>query len=208
MNQKPLSVYLAAYFAMLIPLPGRFVFGLTMMCELLLLTLIGTLANSLINKLKFEQIKSFLFMLIFISFSILFRQILVIMYTEIALTLGYYIFLPAVCLLVLYSMFNTSNDVLSVCIQNNLQKTLFFCMIGLFFSLIRDFFGYGTITFFGKNHQIYEKVLLNPQKIGVFSFVASIAGAAVLSGIFLFVQIVVKNKMRILINAEVNNVVR
>lgn len=202
MKQKVYYISSAAYLAILIPLPGRFVFGLTLMLELLLLSFIGILTNSFINKLKLHEIKSPLLMIFLISFSILYRQLLILAYPEIALTLGYYIFLPAVSLLFFNSILDNSDKSISEKINENTFYTLLYCISGIFFFLFRDLAGYGTFTFFGKNHQIFEKVILNPNGVGIFSFFATIPGALILSGLLLFFQIICNNKFRIIKNAE------
>lgn len=207
MNLKDFNIYVAAYIAILIPLPGRFVYGITVMLELFLLMMTGTLIDSLIKRLKLQEIRSFLMMVTVISFTILYRQILVLLYSEIALTLGYYVFLPAVSLILLQYLFDSPSQPLAIRLKTNILHTVVFNLSGLLFCLVRDLCGYGTFTFFGKNHQIFEKVICNPDSIGLFSFIASISGALMFSGILLYTQLVIRNKMRILKNSEVNNVV-
>lgn len=208
MNQKSFNIFVAAYIAILIPLPGRFVFGLVLLIELLLLTISGTLISSLISKLNLNEIKTFLIMLTLISCSIFYRQLLVLLYPEIVLTLGFYIYIPAISLLLLHFLFYNSTEPLQTRLIKNLSNILIFCCSGLGFCLLRDLAGYGTFTFFGKNHQIYEKVISNSKIVWASSFIASIPGALIFAGILLFVQLLVKNKMRIIKNAEVNSVVR
>lgn len=208
MDQKTFNISIAAYLAILIPLPGRFIFGFTLFFEFLLLTIIGTSINSLINKMKLQEIRSFLIMLTLISSSILYRQILVITYAEIALTLGYYVFLPSVSILLIFYLFNNYELSITDRLKINLKHMFIFSICGLLFCLFRDIAGYGTFTFFGKNHQIYEKVLTSPNNPGIFSFISSIPGALILASIILYVQLIIKNKMRIFKNAEVNNVIR
>ena len=205
MKQKSFYIYIAAYLAILIPLPGRFVFGLTLMFELFLLTVIGTLINSLIKTLKLKEIHSVILLTVLISFVILYRQLLIITYTEIAFTLGFYIYLPAVSLFLLYFLFDETQDSLLVNLKANTKKTFLFSLSGILFFLFRDIASYGTFTFFGTNHQIYEKILFNPEKIGIFSFFATIPGALILAGVILFVNIVFRKKFRIIKNAEIQN---
>lgn len=205
MKQKSLYIYIAAYLAILIPLPGRFIYGLVLVIELLLTTLLGTSINSLVDKLNLKPLRSVITMITLISFVILFRQILIITYSEIALTLGFYIYLPAVSLFLIHILFNDFEVPLLQRLQNNMKKTFIFSFSGIFFFLFRDIASYGTFTFFGKNHQIYEKVLLNPNKIGPFSFFATIPGALILAGLVLFVQIIFRNRFRIIKNAEIQN---
>lgn len=205
MKNKSLYIYIAAYLAILIPLPGRFVFGLTLMIELILLSFIGTLVNSLIKKMKLEEIKSVIMMICLIAIVILYRQILVITYTEIALTLGFYIYLPAISLFLIHYIFSDLNESLISKLKSNILKSCVFAICGIVFFLFRDLAGYGTFTFFGKNHQIYEKVILNPDGVGIFSFFATIPGALILAALVLFVQIIFRNKFRIIKNAEIQN---
>ena len=105
MKKDNMFFYLTAYLALLIPAPGRFVYGFTLMSEVFLLSIIGSLSVLLIEKIKFEQLKSIIFILILVSFSILFRQIIVMINSQVALTLGFLIFLPPVsCLAKLASV--------------------------------------------------------------------------------------------------------
>lgn len=205
MKKKSLYIYIAAYLAILIPLPGRFIYGLILMLELIFLTNIGTLINSFIKKFNIEEIRSVIIMISLISFVILFRQFLIMTYPEVALILGFYIYLPAVSIFLIHFVFNDLDNSLVNRLKNNNRKTIIFSFSSLFFFLFRDIASYGTLTFFGKNHQIYEKVLLNPEKIGIFSFFATIPGALILAGLVLFVQIIFRNKFRIIKNTEIQN---
>ena len=92
MKKENMFLYLTAYLALLIPIPGRFVYGFTIMTEVIFLSIIGSLSVLIIEKIKFEQLKSILFILILVSFSILFRQIIVMINSQVALTLGFIFF--------------------------------------------------------------------------------------------------------------------
>lgn len=205
MKNKSLYIYIAAYLAILIPLPGRFVFGVTLMLELILLSIFGTLINSLIKKLKIEEINSVVMMVTLIAIAIIYRQVLIITYSEIALTLGFYIYLPAISMFLIHYIFSDSNMSLLQKLNANILKSLLFAICGIFFFLFRDIAGYGTFTFFGTNHQIFEKVLFNPEKIGIFSFFATIPGALILASMVLFIQIIFRTKFRIIKNTEIQN---
>ena len=85
---------------------------------------------------------------------------------------------------------------------SNIKHSGLFLILGLLFFLLRDIAGYGTFTFFGKNHMLYEKILLNTESIGIFSFIASIPGALILSGLLLFVYMLISKKFKILKNME------
>lgn len=202
MKKNNMFFYLTAYLALLIPAPGRFVYGFTLMTEVFLLSIIGGLSVLLIEKIKFDQLKSTLFILILVAFSILFRQILIIINSQVALTLGFVVFFPPVSLFILNILFTLKTEKFLVQFRHRIVKMLIFTLGGMMIFLIRDILGYGTFTFFGKNHFIYEKVLFDSNKIGVFSLLASIPGVLVILGIIYFLFIQFSQKIEILKNKE------
>lgn len=203
MKKKNLMyIYITAYLALLIPTPGRFVYGITLMMELFLLSIIGVLSVSLVKKLKLQEIGSLIVMSILIAFTILYRAIFVILYPEIALVLGYIFYLPTVSIFLLDNVFNNREDNLQIRLKQTLKSVLFFSLLGLIFFLFRDIAGYGTFTFFGSKHHIFEKIILDTDSIGIFSFFASIPGALILSGLILFIHVLFSRKFNILNNAE------
>ena len=196
MKQKKSFMYIASFLALTIPCTGRFVFGCTLMIELFILEILGILLNSLVTKLKFNEIRTYFVMFFMIAITILYRQILVLTYTEIALSFGFLIYLPTVSVFLTHTLFTDFEEPLADRIKANLLSTLMFSI--LIFFLFRDIAGYGTFTFFGRNHRIFEKVLFNPNKIGLFTFFASIPGALVLTGLVIYFVLILKNKVRII----------
>ena len=203
MNRNKPFVYSVAFLSLSIPTPGRFVFGLVLVFELLLLEVFGILSNSLATKLKFNEIRSYFVMLIMISMTILYRQIIAIAYPEIVLTIGFILFFPPVSAYLHYNMFHDIDKPLGQRLKFNIINILKFSLVLLFFFLFRDIAGYGTITFFGSNHRILEKVILNPQKIGIFMFFASIPGALILIGMLIYLFIFFRN--HVIYNIQINN---
>lgn len=202
MKKNTLYIFVTAYLALLIQTPGRFVYGFTILAELFLLVIIGTLTISLIKKIQMEEISTFIIMLTLISFTILFRQIIAILYSEVALTLGYIFYFPTLSIFFLNNLFVYYDEPLAKRLSSNLKSASIFILLGLLFFIFRDIAGYGTMTFFGKNHNIYEKIIINNSNIGFFSFVASIPGALILSGVILFICHFVFRKMKIIRNME------
>ena len=198
MKQKKSFMYIASFLALTIPCTGRFVFGCTLMIELFILEILGILLNSLVTKLKFNEIRTYFVMFFMIAITILYRQILVLTYTEIALSFGFLIYLPTVSVFLTHTLFTDFEEPLADRIKANLLSTLMFSISILNFFLFRDIAGYGTFTFFGRNHRIFEKVLFNPNKIGLFTFFASIPGALVLTGLVIYFVLILKNKVRII----------
>ena len=200
MIQKKSFMYIASFLALTIPSTGRFVYGLTLIIEFLLLEIAGILLNSLVTKLKFNEIRTYFVMFFMIALTVFYRQILVLTYTEIALTLGFLLYLPPVSVFLTHTLFSDYNEPLKLRFKTNLLNALLFSTMILFFFLLRDIAGYGTFTFFGKNHRIFEKVLLNPNKIGIFTFFASIPGALILTSITIYIMLFLRNKKRIFIS--------
>lgn len=198
MKQKKSFMYIASFLMLTIPATGRFVCGLTLVIELFFLELLGILINSLVSKLKFNEIRTYFVMFFMIAITILYRQILVLTYTEIALTLGFVLYIPPVSVYLTHTLFTDNEEPLAVRLKANLLSTVVFSLIILGFFLFRDVAGYGTFTFFGRNHRIFEKVLFNPDKIGIFTFFASIPGALILTSLIIYFIMFLRNKVRIL----------
>ena len=198
MKQKKSLMYIASFLMLTIPATGRFVYGLTLVIELFFLELLGILINSLVSKLKFNEIRTYFVMFFMIAITILYRQILVLTYTEIALTLGFVLYIPPVSVYLTHTLFTDNEEPLAVRLKANLLITVVFSLIILGFFLFRDVAGYGTFTFFGRNHRIFEKVLFNPDKIGIFTFFASIPGALILTSLIIYLIMFLRNKVRIL----------
>ncbi len=191
-------MYIASFLALTIPTPGRFVLGFTLVMELLILEVLGVLLNSLVSKLKLNEIRTYFVMFFMIAITLLYQQILVLTYTEVALNLGFLLYLPPVSVFLAHTLFTDFEDPLPVRLKSTMLSTLFFSAMILMFFLFRDIAGYGTFTFFGKNHRIFEKVLFNPEKIGIFTFFASISGALVLTGLTIYLALFIRNKTRII----------
>lgn len=202
MNKNQFYIYISAFLSILIPTTGRFVYGFTLMLEMFILLLVGTLTISLINKLKLEVLESTILLLTLIATTILYRQIITIAYAEVSLVLGFIFYLPPISVFVINNIQSKREKSLKErCILNSIRggNAVF---MGLIFFLIRDIAGYGTFTFFGKNHHIYEKVLFNPDNLGIFSLLATIPGSLIFAGILLFIHIYVDGKIKIVQNVE------
>lgn len=195
MNRNKPFVYSMAFLSLTVPAPGRFVFGIVLVLELILIEIFGVLSNALATKLKFGDIRTYFVMFIMISLTILYRQLIAITYPEIVLSLGFILYFPIASAYILYNMFSDIDKPMGQRLKSNLIKTLKFSIAVLFFFLFRDIAGFGTFTFFGKGHRIFEKVIFNPDKIGLFTFFASIPGALILMGVMIYLFIFFKNRV-------------
>lgn len=187
---------------MLVPAPGRFVYGITLVIQLNLLMLIGILANSLTKKLNLETESPVILLGVTVATTILYRQFLVLINPELALTLGFIIFLMPISFFFLGYLFNETEEILSHRLKFTFSHLLTFSIYAILYFLVRDIFGYGTITYFNSSFQIMEKVLIAEDKVSVLSILASIPGSLLFSSIILFIHIVVRNRYNIIKNVE------
>lgn len=188
--------------AMFIVAPGRFAYGIILVLELLFLMLTGTLFNYLLKILKMQKLSS-ITLLFFIVFDVLFfRQLLILTMPELALSLGFVIFLPAVSTFTFSFLFGKENDSLKEDLKNNLMNIFKTSVYGFFISLIRDILGYGTFTFISFNGLI-EKVIFNSETNSFFTFFATIPGGIILYALVLVIYMLVLKRMDIIKKAGV-----
>ena len=202
MKKRSIYVLIATILTVLVPTPGRFVYGVALVIELNFIMLIGTLINSLVKKIKLEELTTLIILATIISTTILYRQILILICPEVMLTLGFMIYLIPISVFSFGYLFSNQNEPLAVRLKLNMVHILTFSVYVLLYFLLRDLAGYGTFTFFGKGHQIFEKVLISPDNLGFFSILASVPGALILSSILLFIHIFVRNRFEMMGNAE------
>ncbi len=198
-------LYLLSFLSILIPTPGRFVYGFSICLELVLLTIFGTLFNSLTSKLGLKEVKTFLLMMFLITFTIIFRQIFVIFQTEVALVMNILFYIPPLSLFMIHILSKNEDLPLAVRLKSNTIHILTFCFIGLVFFLIRDVCLFGTFTFYGQNHLVYEKILFQHETAGFFAFLASIPGVLMLFALILVFIKFVKRKFDSYENLEAHN---
>lgn len=205
MRKKSLYIYIAAFLTILLPVPGRFVYGFTLLFELAFLMMAGIFINLLIEKIKMSDFKTVILMYCIIALTILFRQIMVLLQPEIALTLGFSFYLPPLSLFLIGFLFNPDDKTLKQELMDYLYYVLIFIGFGLIFFLFRDILGFGTFTFYGKKHQIFEVILFDVDKISFLDFFATIPGALFTEGVFLYTFVTIKQKFKVIKNSEVQN---
>lgn len=198
MKKKAIYTYIAASLAFLVPPPGRFVYGLVLVIQLLFLMFVGTCFFAFINKFGLVEIETPLNLIVLICCTIFYKQVFIIFQTEIALTLGFDFYLPAVSAFLIGYIHNKTEETFTDRLIKNMKSAMYFSLFALCFFLFRDIAGYGTFTFFGSNHNISEIIILKQTSISIFSFFASIPGALILCSAILALYIFVNKKMRII----------
>lgn len=204
MKRRSIFAFIALSLAMLIPAPGRFVYGLVLVLEMNLIIFLNCFFTLAVKELGLEKIKTVLVLTFVLSITILYRQFMIAVQPEIVLTLGYLMYLCPLSSFVIGYLFNSEEKGLVENIKSTMFKLLFYSLYALLFFLFRDLFGFGTITFFGANHMIFEKVLFEFERIRIFSIFASVPGALILTSVILLLYIIFREKMSIVRSAEVN----
>ena len=204
MKRRSIYVLISTILTVLVPVPGRFVYGLSIVLEMNFLMLVGTLTNFLVKKIKLEELNTIIILIMLSASTIFYRQLMILICPEVMLTLGFMIYLMPVSVFFFGYIFSNQDQPLEERLKLNMLHVLTFSVYALLFFLLRDLAGYGTFTFFGSGHQIYEKVIIPPDNLGFFSLLASIPGALILSSVLLFIHIFVRNEFEILYKSEVN----
>ena len=203
MKRHSIFAFIALSLSLLIPASGRFVYGIVLVLEMNLLLLFNCLFVLLIKKFKLEKIASILQLAFLFSITILYRQIMIILQPELVLTIGFIMYLCPISSFLLSYIFNSSELPLLEQLKYTMKNSSYYSIYALVFFLFRDLFGFGTFTFFGSNHMIFEKVIFNSDHLRLFSIFASIPGAFMLSAIILFVNVIIRNRLLILRKVEV-----
>lgn len=196
-ERNRLYVYIAVLMTLVVPAPGRFVYGLLLAAELNLLVLAGTLMNALVNRLGFQRLRSSVLFILTTSLAIIFRQILAVTCTEAALVLGFVIYLPAFSVLLIDFLMTDVDAPLPASLRGNCIPVLRISMAVLVIFLFRDLAGFGTFTFFGKDHCIQEFVLVRTETAGISALWATVPGAFILSAVLLLVYTAASGKFSI-----------
>ncbi|HBG66779.1 MAG TPA: hypothetical protein DDW78_09945 [Treponema sp.] len=179
MNKNTIYIYMMASMAMLVPFPGRLAYGIILVILLNLLMLSGTLFRRLVSLLSLDNLLSVLIAVLLVSEAVIFKQLLVLYSPLMALTLGFSLFLPAVSSFLIGSLYQPGAGQLYADILSNLKQSGLFSLYALFIFLVRDIFGYGTLSLPSRTGLVQLQVL--PAKSGgIGMFWASVPGALLL----------------------------
>lgn len=200
-------LYIILSLGLLVPVPGRFAYGFVLILLLNILLFAGLFVKRLVRILDIEEFQSVIIATALISICILYKQFIILLSPIMALTLGFAIFIPAVSSFLLGYVGDPVRIPLKEECYDCMKKAGRFSVYGLFFFIIRDVLGYGTITF-PKHNGIFQIRFFNVGAGYIGSFFASIPGALVLTAVFVIFLNHVKNKFEIVqmtkdINSEI-----
>jgi len=193
MKNNTILKYIGVSLVLLIPLPGRFCYGLPILFILNFLMIITTLLNKAIYHLELDTLKPVLLIYVLISLTVFLRQILILISPTIALALGFLIYLPCIAILMLGNFFENKYFDLKTSIKSNMTQSGIFTLYALLFFIIREVLGYGTISI-PSSSGIAKLIIPNFFDFSPFIFFASIPGGLILTGLLLtFMTFIQKN---------------
>lgn len=201
MTKKAISIYMTATCAMMIVAPGRFVCGILLALEVILIMLFGTLFRAFLRKIKLQKLSQTCVMILTISVVIFYKQLIILFMPEIAIQMGFIIYLPAISTFATVFLMENQQESLKTELKQNMIPAFLFSLYSLLTSLFRDILGFGTITLPSMGKQL-EIILFNEDKISPLNFIATIPGAFVLSALLLAAYLAIERKFNILKNAQ------
>ncbi|MGN0728348.1 hypothetical protein [Treponema sp.] len=184
MEKKEIYLYIPLSFAFLLPVPGRFAFGLVMIIELYLMSVCEILFKKLTLKFFNRELHNVITMIVLVSMCILFRQFMILFSPLVAFVMGIAFFMPALTSFVMGSWYSDSVLPLPQELCAALKKCSMFSVFAAVFFLIRDIFGYGTVSFPYPGGVFEIQLFGMKDSFFLFSFLASIPGAVVLLLLF------------------------
>lgn len=196
MTRRAVALYMSITCALSIIMPGRFYIGVILSVEMLLLTVTIAFLTHLLNYIKLTLIKECILCIYVIFFTILFKSLLSLAMPLIALQLSFLIYFPSISSFTTAFLITDSNKTLMASLIDNLTSSLVFCVYILLFSLFRDLFGYGTITFPAIPSFIQLRVIAD--NTGISSLIASVPAACILSGVLLIIFLMIERKYNII----------
>lgn len=171
MKKNLYFVFIAASFALLIAVPGRLAYGLPLIVELNILMAATRAFYSFVKKFDMGGVTDILAVSFIVFLTAAFKQLLILFSPVIALTLSFCIYIPALSVFLLASVFQAQGGE-----KNGFESTFWFSVFALVFFLLRDILGYGTLSLPVPNG-IKESYLFNSYDTAFLSFFATIPGA-------------------------------
>ncbi len=200
-ESKKIYFYIAANLAFLIPAPGRFAYALIMIVLFNIQMATITMVFHAIYHMQLENLRNAVLTLFIIALGVFYKQLLAIVCPIAALTLGYCIFLPTLASVIIKFFFLNYEKGFKKHLVLNMKNTLFMSIFALLFFLVRDVFGYGTLTLPAWKKIVVFHLPYDLSSASASVFLATIPGALVLVSVIMALYIFVMNKIRILMNS-------
>lgn len=186
-NYNKIFTYTAACMAIILPIPGRIAYGLYAIISFNIVLIVTTLLLHVINHLKLEPVRIGIIGMELIAITVLLKQLLIIFCPIAALTIGYSLYLPAVSSVVLTLIVSHQNRSLKEDCIAKLWAGLSISGICMLLFVMRDIFGFGTITLPAWKKLYIIKLPVFFENISLSAFLATIPGCLFLFAVILFI---------------------
>jgi len=184
-NKNKVYTYIAASLAIIMGVPGRIAWGVLMLIHFNVLIALTTLLTHALRRLEIESMRAGLIAVEIIALTVLYKQILSIICPIAALTLGFSLYLPAASSVIMTILVSSSFNDLKTDMAEKMKDALVitgFC-ISLF--VIRDIFGFSTITLPSWQNIIVIKIPVLFSSLPFASFIATIPGGLIITALVL-----------------------
>lgn len=197
MNKFTYYIFTAISFAFLIAAPGRLAFGIIICLELFFLIFFGFLFSFVTKKVNLHDMNPVITAIGLVFSTILYKQLVMCFFPLIALQMSFVFYLPAATSYIVGIVFKNVNTSTKLSLIQNIKIVSIFSVFAIIFYLIRDIFGYGTLTF-PSSSGLVEKTLFDINSFSWGIFFASIPGALVLVSVSILIFVFVQNKFKII----------
>lgn len=191
MKKNNLIFYISAFLSVVIPVPARFGWGITMLFIMNIVMLLGTTAKFLIRKLDIQELEPVCLLIFLYAVTIFCKQMLILYSPIAALTLSFTMYLIPISPFILGYILTDKEMNPKVLYAKNMSASGIFTGYALFFYLIRELLAFGSISFPVRKGIHVIKIIKGIQPDFTFFF-ATIPGAfvilAILTAIFAFIE--------------------
>lgn len=193
-NNNKVYAYLAAALAILIPVPGRFAYGIFVLLHFNILIVLTTLLTHAIRHLELETFRASIIAIEIIALTVLFKQILTIFCPIASLMLGFSIYLTTVCSVLMTILVTSSFENLKSDLQEKMKSALFITVFCLAVFIFRDIAGFSTLTLPSWQNIIVINIPVLFSSVSSLSFIATIPGCLVVTALILIAFIKFSSK--------------
>lgn len=199
-NNRIIYYYIASCLSILVPVPGRFAYGIILLFLFNLQMLFASLIFHAVEHLSLQILRNSIIAFALIATTVLYKQLLIIYCPIMALTLGFCLYLPALTSCVIEFFFSEYKKGVKARAFLTVKRSLLMSALCLLFFLFRDIAGFGTLTL-----PLWKKMFIihlpfSTDSVSAASFFATIPGSLVLVSIVLSCYIVFCKKMRLIKN--------
>jgi hypothetical protein len=188
-NNNKIFACLASCLAIILPVPGRIVFGIFVLIHFILTVMLTTLLSHAIRQLKMESLRLGIIALEITGFTVLYQQFLNAVCPLAAFTLGFAIYLPSISAVILTILSAQSFTSVKENLASKILESLHVSAFCIVMFILRDILGFGTVTLPVWKDIYVIKLPVFLKSVSFCSFFATVPGALIITVLSLFVYL-------------------